>query len=338
MSARFYRPMRNYGCRITDDLIYKGYRSIILENERLLVQLLLDKGSEPIRWLHKPTDTDFIWFTRLGLLPATPIHSDYQMTYLGGWQEMLPEVSGTHSYRGAQLHRGESSITPWDYEIVIDSPDEIVVRLTNRLRSLPLRVEKTISLRSGSTTVRVEENVFNESPLTEIEFNWGHHLAYGPPFISEKTRVRLGQEALVYHPEREETTPWPHVVQDGVESDLSALGAPGSSRDLLAIVSHEGKYRLERPEDGLTLEVRWDQDVWPYLWYWQNYGGNADAPFFGCEYNIGLEMFNVPPKLTLAEAAEKGIALKLKPNGFLSSWIEWECLEPNAIQHKEVER
>lgn len=319
-----YRKMRNYGCRITDDLVYKGYRSIMLENEQMLIQLLLDKGSEPIRWLHKPTDTDFIWYTRLGLLPATPVHQDYQMTYLGGWQEMFPEISHSHQYRGALLHRGEAAITPWDYEIVKDDPDEIVVLLTNRMRSLPLRIEKVFVLQSGSSNIRIEETVFNESPSTAIEVNWGHHLAYGPPFLNEQTRVEIAQGAIVLHPEYNETTLWPHAVQDGEIVDLSEMAARGSNRDLLCILSHNGKYRLKRPGDGLTLEVRWDQEVWPYLWYWQNYGGNIDAPFFGCEYNIGLEMFNVPPKLTVADAVARGIALIISPNGSLTSWIEFE--------------
>jgi hypothetical protein len=60
------------------------------------------------------------------------------MTYFGGWQEMFPEVSETHVYRGATLHRGEAALVPWDYEIVKDDPDEVIILLTARMQSMPL--------------------------------------------------------------------------------------------------------------------------------------------------------------------------------------------------------
>ncbi|WP_282942840.1 hypothetical protein [Paenibacillus sp. RC67] len=49
-----YRPLRNSGCRIVDDIVCKGSRSLLLENEKLLIHLLLDRGGEPIRWLVVP--------------------------------------------------------------------------------------------------------------------------------------------------------------------------------------------------------------------------------------------------------------------------------------------
>ncbi|TVY08168.1 DUF4432 family protein [Paenibacillus cremeus] len=323
MAPSLYRKHRLFGCRITDDLTYKGYRSILLENETLLIHLLLDKGSEPIRWLHKPTDTDFIWQTRMGLLPVHHLYPDYQMSYIGGWQEMFPEVSFTHEYRGATLHRGESAITPWDYEIVFDTPEQIQVRLTNRLRSLPFRIEKTITMRQGDSRVKIDEAIHNESPVT-LEANWGHHLAYGAPFLSETSRIELEPGALVHHPGMEQTLAWPNARQGDDLVDLSRMAAPGTKRDLLYVTMAEGMYRLRRPEDGLALQVRWDTSVWPYLWYWQNYAADSDAPFFACDYNIGLEMFNVPPKLTVAEAVKQGVAIVVPPGGSRHAWLEIE--------------
>ncbi|MDF2645994.1 MAG: hypothetical protein K0Q73_1799 [Paenibacillus sp.] len=51
---------------------------------------------------------------------------------------MFPEVSETHVYRGATLHRGEAALVPWDYEIVKDDPDEVIILLTARMQSMPL--------------------------------------------------------------------------------------------------------------------------------------------------------------------------------------------------------
>jgi hypothetical protein len=325
MMEGMYRKHRQYGCRITDDLIYKGYRSLLLENECLLIHLLLDKGSEPVRWLHKPTDTDLIWHTRMGLLPKHSLYSDYQMSYLGGWQEMLPEVSQTHVYRGATLQRGETAITPWAYRILKDTPEEIQVCLVNRLRSLPIVVEKIMTVRQGSASVRLDERIVNESPAS-IEVNWGHHLAYGAPFLDRATRVELGSGSTIHHPESGESWSWPEIHRNGEPIDLSVMAAPGAQCDLLYIKPEGGEYRLRRQQDGLALQVRWDEAVWPYLWYWQNFNADPNAPFFACEYNIGLEMFNVTPKLTVAEAAQNGMALVLPPEGSRRSWLEIDIL------------
>lgn len=303
-----------------EDLVYKGYRSLMIENDVLQILLLTDKGGEPVRWLHKPTDTDFIWHTRTGLLPAHPLYPDYQMSYLGGWQEMLPEVSETHVYRGAVVHRGESAVTPWQYECIWDDPEEVRVRLTNRIRSLPLMIEKTLILRRGESSVRIEEKVRNEAPVP-MEFNWGHHLAFGSPFLNPKTRVEFDEGSKVLNPATGERGDWPYAPGDG-PIDLSLMAPPGTPRDLLAVVTPKGSYRLRNSHKAVTLEVSWDRNVWPYVWYWQNFAADKDAPFFGSEYNIGLEPFNVPPKWTLAEAAARGAALSLEPHGSIETWLK----------------
>lgn len=317
---------RSSGCRITGDLTFKQYKAIMLENEKLQLLLLTDRGGEPIRWLHKPSDTDLIWQTRLGLLPPHPLYPDYQMSYPGGWQEMMPEVSYTHEYRGATVHRGETAVTPWDCHIMKDEPEEICVRLTHRLRSLPLYIEKTYTLRSGETNVRIEETVKNEAPV-QVETNWGHHLAYGAPFIGGDARISFDPAARIMQPQTGERWPWPHAPQNGEQADLSALPPVGTPRELLCVLPGEGAYRIDSPSRSLALEVRWDKNVWPYVWYWQNYGADGDAPFFSCEYNFGLEMFNVPPKLTLAEAAASGDAIRLAPGGERTAWLEFEVKE-----------
>lgn len=291
----------------------------MLENELLQIMLLPDKGGEPVRWLHKPTDTDLIWHTRMGVQPMHPLFSDYQMSYMGGWQEMLPEVSETHQFRGALLHRGESAVTPWTHEILQDDPLTLKIRLTNRLRSLPLVVEKTIIMRAGDASVRMEETVWNEAAVP-IPFNWGHHLAYGAPFLSRDATVTFPPGSKVLNPRTGARCDWPDAP--GAAADLSHMAAPGTLRELLAIETPEGVYRVRGGHGAVELEVKWDAHIWPYVWYWQNFANDCGAPFFACEYNIGLEPFNVPPKWTLAEAADKGASLLAPPLGSVASYIE----------------
>ncbi|WP_197035468.1 DUF4432 family protein [Paenibacillus sp. UNC451MF] len=300
----------------------------MLENEVLQIILLLDKGGEPVRWLHKPSDTDLIWHTRAGLLPAHSLYPDYQMSYLGGWQEMLPEVSETHYYRGALVHRGESAVTPWEYEVLHEDREGLSVRLTNRIRSLPLVIEKTIILTREAATIRMEETVWNESSVP-MEFNWGHHLAFGAPFLTTATLIEFAPGSKVLNPATQEVWDWPYASNDGSITDLSKMASAGTQRELLAVESLDGVYRLcnGSSNGAISLEVKWDREVWPFVWFWQNFAHDSDAPFFASEYNIGLEPFNVPPKWTLAEAAAKGAALSLEPQGSLTSFLEISVVE-----------
>ena len=62
-----YRIERNYGCRISDSWTYRGHKTAIIENEILRVVVLIDKGADIYEFLHKPSDTDFVWRSPWGV-------------------------------------------------------------------------------------------------------------------------------------------------------------------------------------------------------------------------------------------------------------------------------
>ena len=61
-----YREQRYWGARILE-YEYKGMRVVFLENEKLRVGVLVDKGTDIIEFNHKPTDTDFVWLAPGGV-------------------------------------------------------------------------------------------------------------------------------------------------------------------------------------------------------------------------------------------------------------------------------
>src|SRR4030066_81979 len=63
----------HHGARI-HDYTSRGYRVVALENAIVRVEILADKGSDIVGFLHKPTDTEFMWHRPTGL-PAAPIAS-----------------------------------------------------------------------------------------------------------------------------------------------------------------------------------------------------------------------------------------------------------------------
>ena len=97
MSYQTYHHNRNYGCRISEPTL-RGYRCVSLENEKLRVTVLADKGADIYEFLYKPRDIDFMWRTWVGLrershfVPTSSragsgAHMDF---YEGGWQELFP--------------------------------------------------------------------------------------------------------------------------------------------------------------------------------------------------------------------------------------------------------
>ena len=54
---------RHYGCRIIDDVIYKGMRTLYLENDLVRVGVLLDKGADIFEFLYKPTAVSYTHLT-----------------------------------------------------------------------------------------------------------------------------------------------------------------------------------------------------------------------------------------------------------------------------------
>jgi len=130
-----YTRQRNYACRITE-CTFRGLRCVVLENQVIRVSVAADKGADIYEFLHKPTDTEFLLRTPLGLRAQPPVlptinlrEGSFSDFYEGGWQELLPAAGDFPSEsKGAQFgQHGEVALLPWSYHIKEDSPERIAV-------------------------------------------------------------------------------------------------------------------------------------------------------------------------------------------------------------------
>ncbi|BBH24212.1 hypothetical protein Back11_55570 [Paenibacillus baekrokdamisoli] len=299
---------RNYACRITTDLVYKGYDTVVMENEVFRLTMLPGKGSDVIELLHKPTDTDFCWMTQLGLRKREALFTAFQQQYEGGWQEILPHLSGKHQFQGISMEAyGEVSLTEWSYSILKDTPEEITVCFTNRLRTMPLVIEKMVTLVTGAPGFQIYERVTNES-IARIFADWGHHITFGTPFLTPGTSIELP----VNRP--------PFIVPE--------FGSPGGFESLK--VDH-GAYRLMRP-DGIGAQISWDAEKWPHLWFWRDFGGDTSPPYYGRHFNVGLEMFTSPPASGLQESIDRGTAMKWEAHETVSAHLQFTVLHEDLAR------
>jgi galactose mutarotase-like enzyme len=325
---------RHYRCRITDDLIYKGLRTLFLENELIRVGILLDKGADIFQFVHKPSDTDFLWRSPQGLINparfnATIAHPSgaFLDSYHGGWQEILPG-GGPVNYRGADLGlHGEVTNLGWDYDILQDTPDCVAVKLSVSCVRTPFKLERTLRIEQGKPTLFIEETVTNLSPEPQ-DFMWGHHPAFGAPFLHEGIRLYIPASKVEVHQpqfapsgllEPGSTFEWPLATANGKTIDLSRIPGPeaGFSELLYLKELSAGWYAVLDPERKLGFGLAFDKKVFPHLWFWLVYGKFPGYPWWDRVYCIALEPWTSMPN-SLPAAITSGTQAQLKGGGHLS--------------------
>lgn len=331
-----HRHQRNWGCRLHDTELF-GIRAVVLENERLRVTFLVGKGADLVEFNDKRRDMDFAWLAPGGIRNPLALHStspDPLATFLdvypGGWQEVFPNAGAGSQWAGATFgQHGEVSALPWDVEVVADSEDEVAVRFTVRCLKVPCSLARVVRLRSGAAGIEIEAEVTNESPVP-VDAMWGYHITFGRPFLIPGCRIRLPDGLTVMphetsvqeHGRRVATTmpfSWPRGVNAaGKEEDFAVVPPPGTASELFYLSGFPGErgwYEITRPDPGLGMRVEWDASVLPYLWYWQEFGATRGYPWYGRNYNIGLEPGSSYPTNGLPDAVANRSALLLSPGG-----------------------
>jgi hypothetical protein len=342
---------RHHACRITDDVLYKGYRSVFLENELIRVGVLLDKGADIFQFLHKPTDTDFLWRSPQGLIARDKFietrpsaAGSFLDTYHGGWQEILPG-GGPVDYAGAEIGlHGEVTFLGWDLDILEDSPEKISVRLSVNCVRTPLRLERIMTLERGKPSLFIQETLTNLAPQA-IDFMWGHHPAFGAPFLEEGVKLFVpAGKAQAHQPkfaasgilEPGGTFDWPTAITpDGKTLDLSVTkGVDGGFAELIYLSElREAWYALVNPRSEVGFGLAWDKNVMPYLWFWLVYGRAPGYPWWDNAYVIALEPWtSIPNNLNLA--LESGTQAILKGG----ETTTFSCTATAITGRKKVER
>lgn len=328
---------RNHHCRLAEYTI-QGLRVLFLENELLRVGVLVDKGADIFQFLHKPTDTEFMLHAARGLQPPAvqSIGSSWGSFldyYQGGWQEILPNGGPACTYKGVEfgLH-GEISTIPWNCLIDADTPALVRVTLSVRPFRTPFLLQRTMTLHQGEPTLLIEETLANEG-REPMRYMWGHHPAFGAPFLGPNCRVDLPGDALTFetiagaagtrlrggHQHR-----WPMVAEDaGVALDFSRPDPAGSGHEDLGYVVNlpEGWYALTNQDARVGFALTWSLEAFPYLWIWRQFNQSSGYPWYGQVYTLALEPWSSYPSAGLLAAIANGTAATLAPGETRSAWL-----------------
>jgi Domain of unknown function (DUF4432) len=311
-----------------------GWRAIILESGALRAVVLPDKGADLVELVDVASGVDVLFHAPWGLAPpaAAPREGSdghaFLANYGGGWQELFPSVNGPCERLGETIpFHGEVATLPWEVDVLRDDGDGVDVRFTVACRTMPFRVERTLSLEPGSTTLVVREAVTNLSarPLPAV---WGHHCVVGPPLVAAGARLRVPARTLETIPEMWEETArlepgqrseWPHArLRAGGTVDLSEVPGPseGSHDDVYLTDLEDGWVEVENCKLGLVFRLEFDHMLFRWLISWQPYGGAHAMPLRDA-YALGIEPWT--SRLSLEEAVEDGVALEVPPGGSVST-------------------
>jgi hypothetical protein len=320
---------RNWGARVRA-VTFRGLLLVELENEVLRVGVLAGKGADIVEILWKPRDLDLAWQAPGGIRVPDRVE-DFVQHYPGGWQEMFPNAGGPCRVGGAShTQHGDVHARPWQVTIVTDSPDEVIVRFTIEVRVVPCRIEKTIALRAGEASFRIEERVVNLA-AEAFPVAWGHHITFGAPYLVPGMRIAL-PEGITVVPQAEAITPaprrlaadtpfaWPVDPRTG--TDFAVVPKAGTPSEMLFLTGFGDVAWYEitgakRP----TCRISWDGTRMPVLWYWMEFGQTRGYPWYGRVNTIGLEPCSGMPG-GLANQVGAGTAMTLAPDDACAFWLE----------------
>ncbi len=330
---------RHHDCRI-GEFIWRGRRLIVLENQRLRIGVLADKGGEIVEFRYKPLDLDVLWHAPQSVLPpgqAAPSSPRGQGPFLdyypGGWQEILPNAGPATTYKGAELgQHGEASLLPWDVRVVEDRAERIDVEFAVETVRTPFRLVRRMILEHDSPILHFNESLTNLGE-EQMHYAWGHHPTIGAPFLEEGCEIRLPdceviQPAAMEGLQRRFVTghigAYPNLLDTTGKPDcVDQVKAKANRTEDVLLFSNfaHGSCSVRNTKLALAFSLQWDRATFPYFWSWQVYGGSWGYPYYGRAYTLGLEPFNCPI-MQLSEAVGKNLVPALAAGGTVTTELE----------------
>ncbi len=295
-------------CTVLELTLSNNTRAIRLSNPFMSVDVLPDKGADIYSIVHRATGVDVMWKSPTGLRRLDAGWSSPQSDvawlehYEGGWQEILPHTGAPETYKGVELSfHGESTLLPWQCEVVKDAGDEIIVDFSVNLFRSPFRLQRRMVMNAHSSHMRLIEKVTNLAGET-MDFVWGHHPAYGAPFVSEHARIHTNARTLFTDPNYDhefcvvvpgQTTEWPHALgKDGSKVDKRSI-TPASQRNFfmgyLSNFAGDPWYAVTNAALKVGIGVAWTPNAFRHLWLWQEMNASQGFPFYQRSYTMALE-------------------------------------------------
>jgi hypothetical protein len=327
------------GCKLVQRKV-EGHHILTLENDLIRISIDVDQGAHIFEMTNKWTNIDILYKDPKSLV-------DYDV---GGWYELFPNAGKACNLKGTDIPgHGDVRYLPWKFEVQQEKEAEIRLYLWTESVVLPFKLEKTITLLREQAVLYVSEKITNHGTSAE-PYLWGHHMTFGAPFISSKSRIDLPACRIYnqsqYHSEASRLTKDASGTLDrmpGINGDMINIKYFPSepSSEMLFIDGLQSHwYNVFNEQANLGFAVAWDKKTFPYLWLWQEHHSAQQQPFNGQVYGMALEpqASNVP---ILANAVAQGEAPVLPAGQSEETWLtvvmhHFEDHVKLVTQHGEV--
>lgn len=259
------------GIRLDTRWQYNGLRALVLENATLRLVILPETGGRIYSIVHKPTDTEILWHHPRNLPRVIPYGSNFDDTWPGGWDEILPSTE-ISEYRGDRLpSMGELWALPWMWQD--NGADGLYTSVLASI--LPLRFERWIRLDKHAPVFHVRYRLTNLG-LSPLDLNWGIHpvLAISPHcridlppctgIVAQSSGVALGAVGERYH--------WPTLPGGADVSRVLPFEADVFGGHY-ATELESSWFALTNTESRVGFGMLFPSDIFHALWIWQVYGG-----------------------------------------------------------------
>lgn len=284
-----------------------GISTVIIQNDRLEVEIAPSIGGRVIRLRHRANGREFLWRNhRLSLEQCAP-GTEYDPNFYGGMDELLPtDIAETINGIASPDH-GELWTLPLTAAV-----DGEVLTLRGRLPLFGLDYQRR--LRLDQNQLICDYRITNSTD-TERQFLWKLHAALavqpGDRIVCPAATARAADPAWS---RRKSTKPFSWPDSDGL--DLSLVPVPDGSTEFLFLYDlAEGRMALAA-QDGARLECRFDRAVFPCCWYFASHGA-MDGAFTG----VLEPCTNMP--ISVNEAAKSGFCSRLQPGETLETTVTW---------------
>ena len=268
-----------------EELVVRGWEVLRLTSETLQADVVPALGGTVVSLRRRRDDLELLWQTPWGLRHRGSLDlagSAEQLMYAsypGGWHSIFPNGGDSAAAYGADWgHDGEARVTWLDWEW---TGAKLV--LQGRLVRSPFTLTREVSLREDEITITdTVVNVGGE----HIDVMWGQQVAFGDALIGADTVVHAGATTVRPDTRASSTTsyedllPWPRAYGRYGLVNLRSIAEDDSRKAYLADFA-DATVTVRRPSQELTVELRWEEFVWPYVWYSLETGGSEGFPWYG---------------------------------------------------------
>lgn len=324
---------------IDDRWKFNDMRVVFLQSDKLRISIIPELGGVIWSIRHLDGYKEILAQTRdprslKEVQGFYPIKNLLDVVLIGGWYEVIPNVGYYSAHRGAEYGLHEETVyLPWKV-MYDDSKDPDSVTMQVSLVKSPLELTKHIKLK-GERMI-IEERLTNKSE-EEFEFAWLHHPTFGGDLLDENTELLLNDcefEIDEYLPtENSSLKPgysgkWPYGKnKNDQDVDLSKYPKRGETNndDLIYIPKMpSGEFTIQNKRKGISVEAKWDKNVFPTLWIWRAMGGGKGYPWYGNIYATAVEISTSYPATGLSDQTRMKTNFSIAGRSDLETVLEFD--------------